>query len=80
MVSKQMLLQITNPSVSMMLFAQVELCNDPMQFLDGMFGCYLEFGKVEGILQFLFCPIFFMVDIHLDHAPKRPGCDLIKLK
>ena len=44
-----MLIQITNPSVSMMSFAQVELPNDLIQFLSGMFGCYLEYLSLNSV-------------------------------
>ena len=48
-ISKWMLLQITNPSVSMMSLAQVELDNDLVQFLDGMLGCYSEYISHDSV-------------------------------
>ena len=48
-IIKLMLLWITNPSVSMISFAQVILHNDLIQFLDGMFGCYSEYISHDSI-------------------------------
>ena len=44
-----MLLWITNPSVSIISFAPVELCKDPIQFPDGMFSCYSEYISHDSV-------------------------------